>query len=70
MLEDFVDQWSVLCRHFDGDPLTQENSDTTAQNVESRFLFLYFDNDCVRQERIEVEMLLQDRGSQTNSCVY
>lgn len=70
MLEYLVNQGSVFCRNLDCDPLTEEDGNTTAQNIEPRFLFLHFDDDCVGQERIKVEMLLQHCGSQSYRCVY
>jgi hypothetical protein len=69
MLENLVDQRSVFCGDLDCDPLTEEDSNTTAKNVESGLLFLYFDDNCVGKERVKVEMLLQDCGSQSYRCV-
>jgi hypothetical protein len=70
VLEYLVNQGSVFCGNLDSDPLTKEDGNTTAQNIESRLLFLHFDDDCVGQKGIKVEMLLQDCGSQSYRCVY
>lgn len=70
MLENLVNQGSVFCGDLDCDPLTEEDSNTATQDVEPGLLFLYFDDDCIGKERVKVEMLLQDCGSQSYRCVY
>jgi hypothetical protein len=70
MLEYLINQGSVFCRDFDCDPLTEKDGNTTAQNVESGLLLLHLHNDCVGQEGIKVEVLLQDCSSQSYRCVY
>ena len=47
MLENLVNQRSVFCGDLDCDPLTEKDSNTATQNVESRLLFLHFDDNCV-----------------------
>ena len=69
MLKDLVHYGLLLLSNFDGNPLRDDDGDTTADDVETRFPLARFSNESVRKERIEVKLVVQNVGSKTNCCV-
>lgn len=70
MLIYLIDNRFLLFRDLDSYPLGYDDSYAAADDVESWLLFLGLGNQSVGDERIEVELIVEDVGCQTNGGVY
>lgn len=70
MLVDLINNRLCLFRDLHGDPLGDDNSDTTANDVVSRFLLLSFRDQGVGDEGVEIEMVDQSISRKANSRIY
>lgn len=62
MLEDLVDNRLLLFGHLDGDPLRDDDGDATTNDVEAWCLFRCLYNQCLLEERVKVNVVVQYVG--------
>ncbi len=69
MLEDLVHNWLLLLGDLDSDPLGDDDGDAAADDVEAGFLLSRFGDECLLEEGVKVELIMQDVGGEANRCV-
>lgn len=69
VLVDLIDNGLLLLSDFDGYPLGNDDSDTTANDVEAGLLFGHLNYKRLLEEGVEVKLIVQDVGGKTNGGV-
>lgn len=69
VLVDLIDNGLLLLSDFDGYPLGNDDSDTTANDVEAGLLFGHLNYKRLLEEGVKVQLIVQDVGSKTNGGV-
>jgi hypothetical protein len=70
MLEDLIHDGLLLLRNFDSYPLRYDNRDTTTNDIVTGLLFACFSDQRVLEEGIEIDLIVENIGSKTDSSVY
>lgn len=69
MLEDLVYDWLLVLSDLDGDPLRDDDCDAAADDVVTWLLLACFWYQCIGQEEVEVDLVVEDICGKANSGV-
>ena len=69
VLEDLVHNGFLLFCNLDGYPLRDDDGDAASDDVVARLLLAYFCNQCVLDKGIEVDLIVENIGSETDGGV-
>jgi hypothetical protein len=70
MLEDLIHDGLLLFRNLDGYPLRDDNCNATTNDVVTGLLLTCFSDQRVLEEGVEIDLIVENIGSETDSGVY
>ena len=70
MLENLIHQWLLVFCNLDRDPLGDDDGDATTNDVEAGFLLACFNCQSGLKKCVEIDLIVEDISSETDSGVY